>query len=73
MESNYLIEDSQHGFRKGYSCLTNMLTFLGKVTGLVDIGSPVDSVFVDLARAFDKVPHQRLVSVKVHDNTVAGN
>ena len=62
LESNCLIKDSQHSFRKGYSSLTNMLTFLEKVTGLVDIGSPVDAVFLDLARAFDKVPHQRLVS-----------
>jgi len=40
MESNCLINDSQHGFRKGYSCLTNILTFLDKVTG-----SPVDAAF----------------------------
>jgi len=32
LESNCLIKDSQHGFRKGYSCLTNILTFLEKVT-----------------------------------------
>jgi len=31
LESNQLIKDSQHGFRKGSSCLTNLLTFLDKV------------------------------------------
>jgi len=62
LESNCLINGSQHGFRKGYSCLTNILTFLDKVTGLVDTGSPVDAVFLDFAKAFDKVPHRRLVS-----------
>jgi len=31
LESNELIKDSQHGFRKGSSCLTNLLTFLDKV------------------------------------------
>jgi len=50
LESNCLINDSQHGFRKGYSCLTNILTFLDKVTGLVDTGSPVDAVFLQRAQ-----------------------
>jgi len=62
LEDKCLIKDSQHGFRKGYSCLTNMLTFLEKVTGLVDTGSAVDTVFFDFAKAFDKVPHQRLAT-----------
>jgi len=31
LESNQLIKDSQHGLRKGSSCLTNLLTFLDKV------------------------------------------
>jgi len=47
LESNCLINDSQHGFRKGYSCLTNILTFLDKATGLVDTGSPVTGQLVD--------------------------
>ena len=32
------------------------------MTGLVDTGSPVDAVFLDFAKAFDKVPHRRLIS-----------
>ena len=35
LEFNGLINDSQHGFRKGRSCLTNLLTFLDKVSGYV--------------------------------------
>jgi len=37
LEDNHLITDSQHGFRKGRSCLTNLLEFLDKVTGCIDI------------------------------------
>jgi len=44
------------------SCLTNMLTFLEKLTGLIDAGLPVDTVLLDFAKAFDKVPHRRLDS-----------
>ena len=54
--------DSQHGFRKGRSCLTNLLEFLDRVTGCVDAGDSVDVIFLDFAKAFDKVPHRRLVS-----------
>jgi len=31
-----LIRDTQNGFRKGRSCLSNLLSFLDQVTGLVD-------------------------------------
>ena len=61
LEANLLISDSQHGFRKGRSCLTNLLTFLDKVTSYVDTGNDVDVVFLDFAKAFDKVPYMRLL------------
>ena len=57
MENNHLILDSQHGFRKGRSCLTNLLEFLDRVTGCVDAGDSVDVIFLDFAKASDKVPH----------------
>ena len=60
MESSKLI-DSKHGFRKGSSCLTNLLTFLDKVVHSVNEGYHVDVVFLDLAKAFDKVLHKRLL------------
>ena len=69
LEKNALITDSQHGFRKGRSCLTNLLTFLEKVTGYVDCGSYVDAIFLDFAKAFDKVPHRWLASKLSHGIT----
>jgi len=56
-----LILDSQHGFRKCQSCLSDLLTFLDKVTSFIDVNESVDVVFLDFAKAFDKVPHQRLI------------
>jgi len=50
-----------HGFRKGSSCLTNLLLFLDKVLHSVNEGFSVDVVFLDLAKAFNKVPHKRLL------------
>jgi ribonucleases P/MRP protein subunit RPP40 len=55
-----LIRDSQHGFRKGRSCLTNLLEFMEVVTNELDDGKPVDVIFLDFAKAFDKVPYERL-------------
>jgi len=42
------------------SYLSNMLTFLDKVSGCVDKGEKVHLLFLDCTKAFDKVPHQRL-------------
>ena len=56
-----LIRDSQHGFMKGRSCLTNLLEFMEKVTEELDKNNPVDIVYLDFAKAFDKVPHKRLI------------
>ena len=60
LEDNLLLRESQHGFRRGRSCLSNLLTFLDKVSGYMDEGENVDVLFLDFAKAFDKVPHQRL-------------
>ena len=57
-----LINPSHHGFLKAKSCLTNLLCFLEEITKWVDDGSPVDVIYFDFQKAFDKVPHQRLIS-----------
>ena len=68
LESKQLIANSQHGFRKGRSCLTNLLEFLDKVTGCIDTGDSVDVIFLDFAKAFDKVSHARLIlKLRAHD------
>ena len=56
-----LIKDNQHGFTKGKSCLTNLLSFIDAVTMSVDEGNQLDIVYLDFAKVFDKVPYQRLL------------
>jgi len=46
---------------KNKSCLTNLLDFIEKVGGHIDNGQLVDVIFLDFQKAFDKVPHQRLL------------
>ena len=63
-----LLNPSQHGFLKARSCLTNMLCFLEEITKWIDEGSPVDIIYLYFQKAFDKVPHQRLLlKLKAHD------
>ena len=62
-----LINTSQHGFIKARSCLTNLLCFLEEIKKWVNDGLPVDVVYLDFQKAFDKVPHERsLLKLKAH-------
>ena len=41
--------------------------FFEEITKWVDEGSPVDVIYLDFQKAFDKVPHQRLIlKLKAH-------
>ena len=61
-----LIEDqmrkhlNKYKLIKDSSCLTNLLDFYEAVSNWVDDGTPVDIVYLDFKKAFDKVPHRRL-------------
>ncbi|GCC23648.1 hypothetical protein chiPu_0002046 [Chiloscyllium punctatum] len=53
------IRKSLHEFSKGRSCLTNLLEFFEEITSRLDQGTPVDIIYLDFQKAFDKVPHER--------------
>ena len=73
--SKKLIKPSQHGFMPKKSTTTNLVTYLDYVTKQLDDGQAVDVLYLDFAKAFDKVPHKRLIQklkcIKIHPKAVA--
>ena len=61
LEANAILSGAQHGFRKGRSCETQLLLLLENLTKTLDNRRQVDLILTDFSKAFDKVPHQRLL------------
>ena len=59
--NNELISERQHGFLPGRSCSTQLLEMMDYCTEILDRGGSMDIIYFDLAKAFDSVPHRRLL------------
>ncbi|CAM4575936.1 unnamed protein product [Lepidochelys kempii] len=62
LEERKVIRNSQHGFTKGKSYLTNLIAFYDEITGSVDEGKAVNMLFLDFSKAFVTVSHSILAS-----------
>jgi len=59
---NNLLSNKQYGFIKRKSTSLQLLQLMDKWTEYLEIGSQIDVIYTDFEKAFDKVPHARLVS-----------
>jgi Reverse transcriptase (RNA-dependent DNA polymerase)/Endonuclease-reverse transcriptase len=59
--NNNIIPDTQHGFLPKRSAVTNLLCCLNEWTQMHDDGQPIDVIYLDFEKAFDKVPHNKLL------------
>ena len=55
------LHNAQHGFRTKRSCSSQLLTTLEEWSRAIENGDPVDAIYCDFAKAFDSVPHKRLL------------
>ena len=65
------IYDVQHGFMRGKSTTTQLLGVYHDVLDSAASGKQVDAIYLDLSKAFDKVPHHHLLS-KLSDFGIRG-
>ena len=74
IEERNLLNPNQHGFRSGRSCLSQLVQHYDKIIKLMEEGKNVDVVYLDYAKAFDKLDfgitlqklHQLGISGRVH-------
>ena len=71
LEQN-ILTDLNHGFRSGHSCETQLVITLQDLCKTYDNGKQTDVAILDFAKAFDTVPHTRLLH-KFHSYGITGN
>ena len=57
----HVILPKQHGFSTGRSCVTKLLEAFDHTGPLLDSGIQVNTIYLDMSKAFDKVSHRRLI------------
>ena len=61
MTDNNLFSDAQYGFRNRRSCVLQLLEVLDYWNKSVDEGKQVDTIYLDIRKAFDSISHRRLL------------
>ena len=61
MKLNKMFSDKQFGFISGRSTTLQLLNVLTIWSEILDEGGTIETIFCDFMKAFDKVPHQKLL------------
>ena len=72
MVDNNLLSSKQFGFISGRSTVTQLLKYLNLCVDTMVKGGVVDAIYLDFAKAFDTVPHSRLLG-KLRSYGICGN
>ena len=59
---SHVIDKCQHGFLQGKSCVTNLLETFDYIGRILDNGGRVDTVYLDMSKAFDRISHKKLIT-----------
>ena len=66
LQSNNILTNKQFGFIKGSSTTLQLLTIMDEWTEILERGGKIDVVYFDFQKAFDTVPHRRLIELMKH-------
>lgn len=66
------LHDLQHGFRQRRSCTTQLVGVFHDVGKALDCGKETDMIYLDFSKAFDSVPHQKLL-FKLQHHGISGS
>ena len=72
LEQHSILTDAQHGFRSRRSCETQLIATVQDLARNMSDGKQTDVILLDFAKAFDKVPHRRLLN-KLHYYGIRGS
>ena len=61
LDSHQILTDEQHGFRAKRSTVTQLITTIHDLAKTIEDNKSVHAAILDFSKAFDKVPHQRLL------------
>ena len=61
LDEHSILCDNQHGFRSKRSCETQLVITIEEIARKLANGEQVDIILLDFSKAFDKVPHRRLL------------
>ena len=70
IDSN-LISQNQSGFKRGDSCINQLISITHDILDSLDEGLEVRGVFLDISEAFNKIWHERLF-YKLQQNGISG-
>ena len=62
VQHNNILIDNQHGFKSGFSCQTQLISLVEDISHAMDNGLQTDVILLDFSKAFDTVPHIRLLN-----------
>ena len=71
LEAHHVLVIYQHGFRRGHSCESQLITMIEHLARNLDHGKQTELLLLNFSKAFDTVPHKRLLK-KLHYYGIRG-
>ena len=71
LEETRMLNNGQHGFRRTRSCLSQLMNHYQNLINVMESGNAADVIYLDFAKAFDKVDHGLLIK-KLSEMGISG-